>query len=192
MYIIIEGIDTAGKSTQIDILKQNYPKATFTKEPGGTNLGLDLREMVLSGRAKSSLAEMFLFLADRAEHIKTVVKQNDSMTISDRGFLSGIAYSNIDINTAISLNLLAMDNTLPQKVIILQLSKEILKQRLAEKENDAIESRGIEYLLNIQNRMIEAIKKINQQNSINIDVLIIDASQTIEDIANQIDNFIKN
>ena len=192
MYIIIEGIDTAGKSTQIDILKQNYPKATFTKEPGGTNLGLDLREMVLSGRAKSSLAEMFLFLADRAEHIKTVVKQNDSMVISDRGFLSGIAYSNIDINTAISLNLLAMDNTLPQKVIILQLSKEILKQRLAEKENDAIESRGIEYLLNIQNRMIEAIKKINQQNSINIDVLIVDASQTIEDIANQIDNFIKN
>ena len=192
MYIIIEGIDTAGKSTQINILKHNYPQATFTKEPGGTNLGLDLREMVLSGRAKSSLAEMFLFLADRAEHIKTVVQKNDNMIVSDRGFLSGIAYSNIDLDIAISLNLLAMDGTLPKKVIILQLSKEVLKQRLDAKVNDAIESRGIEYLLNIQNRMIEAIKKINQQNSINIDILIVDASQTIENIANQIDNFIKN
>ena len=69
MYIILEGIDTAGKSTQLDILKQKYPTAIFTKEPGGTNLGTNIRDMVLNGKAKSKVAEMFLFLADRAEHI---------------------------------------------------------------------------------------------------------------------------
>ena len=46
MYIVIEGIDTAGKSTQLDILKQKYTDAIFTKEPGGTKLGIKIREMV--------------------------------------------------------------------------------------------------------------------------------------------------
>ena len=61
MYVIIEGIDSAGKSTQLEILKQNHPEAIFTKEPGGTDLGIKLREMVLNGEAKSKVAEMFLF-----------------------------------------------------------------------------------------------------------------------------------
>ena len=69
MYLVIEGIDTAGKSTQLDILNKKFPQAVFTKEPGGTALGIKLREMALSGEAKSKTAEMFLFLADRAEHI---------------------------------------------------------------------------------------------------------------------------
>ncbi len=193
MYIIIEGIDTAGKSTQIDILKQNYPDTIFTKEPGGTNLGIDIRNMVLNGYTKSNLAEMFLFLADRAEHIDKIIKQNsDKTVVSDRGFLSGIAYAKIDIKSAISLNLLALDNALPSKIIILTLSKEILEQRLSNKKHDLIESRGIEYLLDIQNRMLKAIELINQQNNKKIDTLIIDASQNIKIIANQIDNFIKN
>ena len=65
MYVVIEGIDTAGKSTQLDILKKNHPQAIFTKEPGGTKLGLTLRELALSGKASSPIAEMFLFLADQ-------------------------------------------------------------------------------------------------------------------------------
>ncbi|HRM99701.1 MAG TPA: dTMP kinase, partial [Aliarcobacter cryaerophilus] len=57
MYVVIEGIDTAGKSTQLEILKNKFPNAIFTKEPGGTTLGTKLREMILSGEANSSLAE---------------------------------------------------------------------------------------------------------------------------------------
>jgi dTMP kinase len=66
MYVSIEGIDTAGKSTQLNILEKKFPNAIFTKEPGGTALGIKLRAMALGGEAKSSIAEMFLFLADRA------------------------------------------------------------------------------------------------------------------------------
>ena len=61
MYVVIEGIDTAGKSTQLDLLKKKLPNAIFTKEPGGTTLGLKLRTMALNGEAKSKIAEMFLF-----------------------------------------------------------------------------------------------------------------------------------
>ncbi|MGB3751277.1 MAG: dTMP kinase, partial [Arcobacteraceae bacterium] len=94
MYVIIEGIDTAGKSTQLEILEKKYPEAIFTKEPGGTKVGQKIREMVLAGEAKSKVAEMFLFLADRAEHSYEVVKKHpDDIIISERGFLSGIAYA---------------------------------------------------------------------------------------------------
>ena len=43
MYVILEGVDTSGKSTQIDLLKQKYTDAVFTKEPGGTKLGFNIR-----------------------------------------------------------------------------------------------------------------------------------------------------
>lgn len=61
MYVVIEGIDTAGKSTQLEILSKKYSDAIFTKEPGATPMGLKLREMALNGEAKSKVAEMFLF-----------------------------------------------------------------------------------------------------------------------------------
>jgi dTMP kinase len=186
MYIVIEGIDTAGKSTQLNILKQKYPNAIFTKEPGATKIGAELREMVLSGQAKSKVAEMLLFLADRAEHIEEVVLPNiDKTIISDRSLVSGVAYaSTFSLEKVIELNLLAISNTLPTHAILLELSKEELKKRLKDKENDSIESRGIDYLLNIQNRLKETLVKLN------INYIAIDASNSITDIAKEIDNFI--
>jgi len=187
MYIIIEGIDTAGKSTQIDILKQKYPTAIFTKEPGATNLGTTIRELVLNGKAKSKVAEMFLFLADRAEHSFEVIRQNpDELIISDRGFISGIGYSvDVPINLAISLNLIALNGVKPDKIILLKLSKDELKKRLSSKKQDAIEDRGIEYLLKVQDRMIEALKELR------LSYKIIEANQNITQIAKEIQEYIQ-
>ena len=184
MYIILEGIDTAGKSTQLDILKHNHPDALFTKEPGGTEIGIELREMVLSARAKSKIAEMFLFLADRAEHFEEIVKHND-FVISDRGFISGIAYAkDFDMDMVIELNKIALENTMPNCVVMLKLSEQELKYRLSQKEIDGIEARGTDYLLEIQSRMEQVINKLD------INALIIDASEDIEHIAQKIENFI--
>ena len=80
MYIAIEGIDTAGKSTQIKALSSHFSQAVITKEPGATEIGKEIREMVLSARAKSKKAEFLLFLADRAEHIKEVIEPNIKTT----------------------------------------------------------------------------------------------------------------
>jgi len=193
MYVVIEGIDTAGKSTQLEILKQKYPEAIFTKEPGGTQIGLKIREMVLNGEAKSKVAEMFLFLADRAEHSYEIVKQNpDEIIISDRGFLSGIAYAKTaPIEIAISLNIMALNGAMPDKIIILELSKEELEFRLSQKEQDSIEQRGSKYLLDIQSRMVEAINMINTMGSKQIELLIIDAKKPIDTIASEIQNFLE-
>lgn len=193
MYVIIEGIDTAGKSTQLDILQKKYPEAIFTKEPGGTDIGLQLREMVLNGEAKSKVAEMFLFLADRAEHSFEIVKKHkEEIVISDRGFLSGIAYAKTaPLEIAISLNIMALNGAMPNKIIILELTKEELEYRLSQKEQDSIEQRGSEYLLEIQSRMIEAIEMINSTSEVKIDLLRVDATKPIEIIANEIQSFLE-
>lgn len=186
MYITIEGIDTAGKSTQLQLLKKQFPKAIFTKEPGGTNLGIELRQLALNGKAKSKLAEMFIFIADRAEHIEEVIKTNIHNTIiSDRSIISGVAYAScLELDKLIELNLIATKNILPSHIILLELSKEELEYRLSQKTNDAIELRGIDYLLNIQTRMKQIIKKLN------INHIFIDASKSIEDIELQIKDFL--
>ena len=186
MYIVIEGIDTAGKSTQLDILNKNYPHAIFTKEPGGTKIGTTLRSMVLNGEAKSKVAEMFLFLADRAEHIEEVVQPNkNKMVISDRSMISGVAYaSSLPLEIVTTLNLIATQNTLPTHVVLLELTSKELKYRLSQKENDSIESRGIDYLLNIQDRLKQTIELLN------VNHIYIDASLSIEEISKKIEEFI--
>jgi len=186
MYIAIEGIDTAGKSTQIALLAQNFPDAIITKEPGATEIGKEIREMVLSARAKSKKAEFLLFLADRAEHITEVIEPNreTKMIISDRSAVSGVAYAliqgEISKEELVTLNNFATSNIYPQKVFLLRLSKEELEYRLSQKELDGIELRGSEYLLNIQNTIIEACVLLG------LELVEIDATQNREAITQEI------
>jgi len=192
MYIAIEGIDTAGKSTQIDALSQHFSDAVITKEPGATEIGKEIREMVLSARAKSKKAEFLLFLADRAEHITEVIKPNidSKMIISDRSAVSGVAYAltqgGISEKELVSLNNFATDGLYPEKIFLLRLTKEELEYRLSQKELDGIELRGSEYLLNIQNSIIKATKLLN------LELVEIDATLSREEITQEILTNIKN
>jgi len=190
MYIAIEGIDTAGKSTQIECLKSLFPDAVYTKEPGGTPAGVDIRSMVLHGELKSKMAELLLFLADRAEHTESIILPNiNSLIISDRSAVSGIAYALVqeicDIQTLVSLNILATGGKLPEKVFVLKLSPDVLAARLSQKEHDVIESRGTAYLLSIQDALIKA------SETLGIQTFVIDASQSIDTITNEIAGLIK-
>jgi len=188
MYIAIEGIDTAGKSTQIEAVSKNFPQAIITKEPGATTIGKEIREMVLSARAQSKKAEFLLFLADRAEHIKEVIEPNieTNMIISDRSVVSGVAYAlvqgEISQEAILSLNRFATNGIYPQKVFLLKLTKEELEFRLSQKELDGIELRGSEYLLKIQNALIEASKLLN------IELIEVDATKSRDEITQKILN----
>ena len=191
MYIAIEGIDTAGKSTQIAALSKYFSNAVITKEPGGTTIGKEIREMVLSAKTKSKRAEFLLFLADRAEHVAEVIEPNlDKMIISDRSAVSGVAYAliqgDIDKKSLVELNNFATKGIYPQKVFLLRLTKEELEFRLSQKELDGIELRGSEYLLAIQEAIIEATKLLG------LELVEIDATKSIEAITQDILNNIKN
>ena len=191
MYVVIEGIDTSGKSTQIELLKQKFQDAIFTKEPGGTDLGKEIREILLNKEVKSSIAELFLFLADRSEHFEEVIKPHfTQLIISDRGFVSGIAYAmnngiNIELKEMIELNRLALNSTFPDLIILLKIDKETIIKRLNKKSHDNIEKRGIEYLLNVQKNMQSILRELG------IRYIEIDASKNIEEIHNIIMENIK-
>ncbi len=176
MYIAIEGIDTAGKSTQIEALAKHYRDAIITKEPGGTAIGQEIRTLVLSAKAQSKHAEFLLFLADRAEHIKEVIEPNieDKMIISDRSAISGVAYAliqgEIPQEQIVTLNHFATQKIYPNKAFLLKLSKEELQYRLSQKKLDGIELRGSAYLLAIQSKIQEAAQLLG------IELIEIDAS----------------
>ncbi len=186
MYIAIEGIDTAGKSTQIEALSKYFPNAIITKEPGATEIGKEIRKMVLSARTKSKKTEFLLFLADRAEHIFKVIEPNinSEMLISDRSAVSGVAYAltqgDIDKEMLVSLNHFATNGVYPEKIFLLRLTKEELEYRLSQKELDGIELRGSEYLLAIQDAIVEATKLLG------LELIEIDATLPCKEITQNI------
>lgn len=193
MYIVIEGIDTCGKSTQLELLKKHFPQAIFTKEPGGSVIGESLRDLILfapkrQGFVLDEYAEFMLFLADRAQHYKEVLEPNKKrLVISDRSLISSIAYAkNIEMNEAIRLNKLILRGILPHLVVMLKLEKSALQARLESKNNDSIESRGLEYMLEIQERLFKA------KDILGLPCVTIDASLDREEICQKIVGEIKN
>ncbi|PAF48712.1 hypothetical protein BKH41_05455 [Helicobacter sp. 12S02232-10] len=205
MYVALEGIDTCGKSTQISLLQKTYPDAIFTKEPGGSKIGIQIREMILRENnvfhQKNSLhsqnyghyngdnqidhkTEFLLFLADRAEHTaKIIIPNQDKIIFSDRSIVSGIAYAK-QIPQAKELNLFATNSIVPDLIIMLKINPDTLAFRLSQKSNDFIESRGIPYLLEIQNN-IEATAK-----DLGCELVIIQAAQSKDSIHTQIKKII--
>jgi len=191
MYVLFEGIDTCGKSTQIELISQKHPEIIITHEPGGTPFGKKAREILLSDSLASKRAELLLFLADRAEHYQEVILPNrDRVVISDRGFLSGIGYAlaNVDFNfdELVNLNRFALEGHFPDKVILFLTDMETLEERTSAKNLDGIELRGLEYLLRVQEHMKQTILKLN------IPHLFIDATQDIETIHSQITDYLRN
>lgn len=185
MYILFEGIDTCGKSTQIDLIADKHPDLIVTHEPGGTPFGKKAREILLADSLASKRAELLLFLADRAEHYQEVIAPNKNKTIiSDRGFLSGIGYAlangDFDFEELVSLNKFALEGHFPDKVVLFLTTMETLEERTSAKTLDGIELRGLKYLIKVQNKMKESLEKLD------IDYLEIDARESIENIHQKI------
>ncbi|MGL2876115.1 dTMP kinase [Helicobacter pylori] len=188
MYVVLEGVDGAGKSTQVGLLKDRFKNALVTKEPGGTRMGESLRHIALNENI-SELARAFLFLSDRAEHIESVIKpalKEKKLIISDRSLISGMAYSQF---SSLELNLLATQSVLPDKIILLLIDKEGLKQRLSLKSLDKIENQGIEKLLTIQQKLKAHAHALKEQ--FGCEVLELDAQKSAKNLHEKITAFIE-
>ncbi|WP_298791006.1 dTMP kinase [uncultured Campylobacter sp.] len=192
MYILFEGIDGAGKSTQIARLAAAYPQAIVTKEPGGTKLGENLREILLKENDLDKRAEILLFLADRAEHFGKIIKPNSNkMILSDRGFVSGMAYAlaggNFSFEELLNLNKFALQGNFPQKIVFFKADESTLRSRLGSRaQMDGIEARGFGYLLRVQNAMEGILQKLG------VRYVTIDAAWDEEKITNLIKEFIND
>jgi dTMP kinase len=172
-FVGFEGIDGSGKTTLIDlVLKQlitnNYP-ALKTREPGGSAIGQSIRNLLQHSNAEmSSLTEAFLFAADRAEHIKSLIApaiNQGKIVLSDRTYLSSMVYQadeELSQETILKINTVALQGTSPDLVIFIDISpEEALKRAVARAENQTrFESRGVEYFKKVADEYKKLLKAI--------------------------------
>jgi len=134
LLISFEGLDGAGKSTQMSMLERwleaLHIPFIHTREPGGTPLGNEIRQLLLNRPelAIVALAEAFLFQADRAQHFATLVipaLNEGKVVLTDRCFDASIAYQGygrgVDISLIEYLSLLATQGNKPDLTILLDL-----------------------------------------------------------------------
>jgi dTMP kinase len=172
LFIVFEGIEGAGKTTQAkllyDYLITQGHKAVLTREPGGTSLGKKIREILLSDTDEifPSKAELFLYEADRNIHVHNIIKpslENGITVICDRYIYSTLAYQGyargLDINLIKNLNDIATDGVYPDIVFLIDIPVELSLKRLGNSK-DRIEKESLEF----HKKLREGFLKIAQEN----------------------------
>ena len=141
VFITFEGGDGAGKTTQIDKLRSWLERqghtVVVTREPGGTDIGVELRNIVLHHRGfLAPRAEALLYAADRAHHIHTVVRpalERGEVVVQDRYFDSSVAYQGagrvLSEDEVRDLSLWATESLIPQLTVVLDIPSDIARQR---------------------------------------------------------------
>lgn len=187
LFITLEGADGCGKTTQLNLLKEYLTSKGYeivvTREPGGKGLGEKLREILLNYDGEvSDRCEAFLYLADRAQNIDTIIKpaiNSGKIVLCDRHTDSSVAYQGYgreqNIDNINMLNELAVNGVHPDLTIVFDIDTETSMARVGA-EKDRLESAGIEFHKRVRNGYLEIAKK-NQQR-----IKVVDASQTIEDV----------
>jgi len=202
-FIVIEGIDGCGKTTQIDKLSRWLPnsglikngsKLITTREPGGSLLGKKIRGLILDNNENnkpSSLAELLLYSADRAEHVSKIISpalNNNDWVISDRFSDSTLAYQgygrNINLELFKNIESIVCQGISPDLTFFLEISPEESISRRKNEIPDRIESEGIRFLEKVN----EGFKLIAKQKNWKV----ISASQNIKTISNQIKETLLN
>ncbi|MCJ1708647.1 dTMP kinase [Microbacterium sp. VKM Ac-2923] len=142
LFVTFEGGDGAGKTTQASLLEQwlqtRGRAVVRTREPGGTDVGLRIRDIVLHHRGHiDARAEALLYAADRAHHIATHVRPavaRGDVVIQDRYLDSSVAYQGagrvLDADDVRALSLWATDGLLPDLTVLLDLDPAAARRRL--------------------------------------------------------------
>lgn len=184
LFITFEGADGSGKTTQLNNVKsfleeKGYDVVT-TREPGALDIGQKIRNILLHHDGiVPDKCEMFLFLADRANHVETFIKpaiEQGKIVLCDRHVDSTIAYQGYgrgqDISLLKDLNKIAVNGINPDLTLLFDVSTETAQTRVGS-EKDRMESAGIEFHRKVRNGYLELqkdnsnrIKLINANNSI--------------------------
>ncbi len=187
LFISFEGIDGCGKTTQIELLKKyliekNY-EIIVTLEPGGCDIGKKLREILLFNKGfVSDVAEMFLYLADRAQHIEEIVEKNVNegrIVLCDRCIDSTVAYQGYgrkgNIEQINILNDIATKGIKPDLTIIFDVDLETAQERVGNTK-DRMEKEGFEFHKRVKEGYLEIAKKYPDR------IKVINSNQKIDKV----------
>jgi dTMP kinase len=187
IFIAFEGGEGIGKSTQSKLLKewleQEGESVVLSREPGGTDLGIEIRKILLSHSTGeiSPRAEALLYAADRAHHVYSVIRPalaRGEVVISDRYFDSSIAYQGagrvLEPGEVARISRWATESLFPTLTIIIDLPAEIGLGRL--KSKDRLESQPIAFHERVRQEFLQ-LAALDPER-----YLIVNGNQTIDDI----------
>lgn len=193
-FITLEGGDGSGKSTQLELLVQWLEASGHTvvvsREPGGTELGLELRDIVLHRRGEiAPRAEALIYAADRAHNIATKVRpalERGDIVVQDRYLDSSVAYQGagrvLDPSEVRNVSVWATEGLLPDLTVLLDLDESSGKNRLADSRTqyDRLEAEKSDFHARVRAGYL-ALAAAEPER-----FLTIDAHRSIDDIASAI------
>ena len=202
-FLVLDGVNGAGKSTLLEQIKQIVAQANrpmlSTREPGATAVGSTIRSLVLNSQERlSPEAELFLFAADRAEHVTKVIQpalQKKQIVLCDRYFYSTEAFQGygrgLNLKAVQSANELAVKDCLPDLVVLLDLDPATGLRR-TKSRGDSVTGRDSfeEEELAFHTRLRQGFLTIANQRP--EPFLVVDASVSPEQVLAQVRPVIEN
>jgi dTMP kinase len=185
LFISLDGVDGAGKSTQCrllaDWLRAQGRDVVVCHDPGGTDLGQKLREILLNYRGTMSLtAEAMLFMASRAQLVAEVIRPAlaaGQVVICDRFLLANVVYQGhaggLDPEQLWSVGLFATGGLEPDLTFVLDLPLEVSFARRKESA-DRMESRGLDYFARVRAGFLGEAQRRPER------ICVVDASASVE------------
>ena len=197
LFIVMEGPDGSGKTTQINLLKEYLEEAGYecliTRRPGGTVIGEEVRQLILNPEHKemSPVTEMLLYAASRAQLVHEVIGpalEEGKIVISDRFVDSSIVYQGIarklGISTVSSVNAPGIGIYRPDGIFFIDLSEaEGLRRKKEQKNLDRMEQEGIDF----HHMVSEGYRKVLSGRP---EVMKIDGGRSIDTIQKKIRNHV--
>jgi len=194
MFITFEGIDGAGKTTQINnlanFLKENGIEFVLTREPGGCEISETIRNLILDVKSDlGAIGELFLYFAARAEHVRQVIKpalESGKWVICDRFADSTFAYQGagrgLDVEKMKAINSFAAEGISPDLTVLLDISVDssIERRKKQGKTADRLEQNDKIFFENVRNHFLQLAQ--NEPTRF----LVIDATNTENEIYEKI------
>lgn len=191
LFITFEGPDGCGKTSIINLIKEYYKdneKIIFTREPGGTKISEEIRELILSNDNvnMSSRTEALLYAASRAQHIDELVKPNlekGNIVISDRFVLSSLAYQGggrkLGVENVKRINDFAINGVNPDVIIFFYVDPLTTLKRKSLNENaDRLELSGDDFHSRVYDTYMELLEEMKDDQVLRK----VDATKSMEEV----------
>jgi dTMP kinase len=190
MFVTFEGLDGSGKTTQARLLQKRLGvdgrEVVATREPGGTELGEQVRDLVLHGGHVTPWAEALLYAASRAQHVEEVIRpalDHGAWVLCDRYLDSSVAYQGVarglGLERVLELNLAAVGGLLPDHTFLFLIDPALIGERL-RREHDRLERENADFHARVDEGYRQLAERFPER------IVALDGTRPAEELAEEV------